>query len=165
MWQCLPKPSFTNNHNCVAWWVEQVATPLWWPELASVLGQRDIYHLAWLVWASFQMPQYCYATTKGFNNYTVPPTPHCLDLDAYLLMGGSEIWLTGLSPEATTKDLAYAKALQHWADLAKPTLPGKSCQLSECVRVEGGDGALYYFYGCWGVWPSRALALVMNHPL
>ena len=60
--------------------------PIWWPKLASILGQRDICQLAWLVWASFQMPQACYAATKGFNNYMVPPTPHCLDHDAYLPM-------------------------------------------------------------------------------
>ena len=34
--------------------------------------------------ASFQMPMACYHATKGENNYTVPPTPHCLNQDAYL---------------------------------------------------------------------------------
>ena len=35
------------------------------------------------------------------------------------------------------KTLAYAKALQHWANLTKPTLPGKSHQLAECIKELG----------------------------
>ena len=44
--ECLPKPSFDNALNWVAWQVEQVAMPTWWPDLASILGQRDICQLA-----------------------------------------------------------------------------------------------------------------------
>ena len=32
------------------------------------------------------------------------------------------------------KTLGYAKALQHWAEKAQPPMPGKPCQLLECVQ-------------------------------
>ena len=80
------------------------------------------------------MPQACYTATKEFNNYMVPPTPHCLDCDAYLPMQDLRFGLQDYHLKQPQKTLAYAKALQNWADLAKPTLLGESCQLVECIK-------------------------------
>ena len=133
-WKCLPKPSFDNANEWVVWWAEQVVTPTWWPKLASVLGHRDIPQLAQLIWESFQMPQACYTATKGFNDYTVPPTPHCLDPDTYLPMKHTRFGSQDYHLKQPQKALVYTKALQHWANLAKSTLLGKSCQLVECIK-------------------------------
>ena len=133
-WECLPEPSFTNSKDWVVWQAEQVTMPSWCPKLASILGQRDIHQLAQLVWASFQMPLACYTATKWLNNYMVPPTPPCLDCDTYLPMKDSRFSLQDFQLKQPQKTLAYAKALQHWADLAKPVLPGESHQLVECIQ-------------------------------
>ena len=111
-------PSFANNYDWVAWWVEQVATPTWWPILASVLGQKDICQLAWLVWASFQMPMACYCGTKGENNYTAPPAPQCLNWDAYLAFRDMKFSGPDYRICQIQETFAYAKALQHWAEKA-----------------------------------------------
>ena len=37
-WECLPQPSLDNANEWVAWQVEKVATPTWWPKLASIPG-------------------------------------------------------------------------------------------------------------------------------
>ena len=86
MWEYLPKPSFTNTHDWVAWQAVQVAMPTWWPKLSSVPGWRDICRLARLAQVSFQMPQACYAATKGSTITWHHPPPPCLDCDAYLLI-------------------------------------------------------------------------------
>ena len=112
-WYCLPKPPFTDAYNWVAWQAEQVAMPTWWSKLMSILGQRDIHWLAQLVRASFQMPQACYAATKGVNNYVVPPTPSCLDQDTYLPMKDPRFGLQDYQLNQPQKTLAYDKALQH----------------------------------------------------
>ena len=80
------------------------------------------------------MQQACYAAMKGFNDYMAPPTPHCLDCDAYLPMKDTRFGSQDYHLKQPQKTLTYAKALQHWADLAKPTLSGKSCQLAECIK-------------------------------
>ena len=80
------------------------------------------------------MPLAHYATTQGFKNYMVPPTPPCLDHDAYLLMDDLRFGSQNSHLKQLQKTLAYAKALQHWADLAKPTLLGKSSWLGECIK-------------------------------
>ena len=80
------------------------------------------------------MPQACYAATKGLNNYTAPPTPPCLDHDTYLPMEDLRFGSQDYQLKQPQKTLAYAKALQHWADLAKPTLLGESHQLAECIK-------------------------------
>ena len=134
MQEHLLEPSFDNNYEWVVWWAEQVATPMWCPKLASILGQRDIHHFAWLVWVSFQMPQACYVATQGFNNYMVPPTLPCLDHDAYLAMEDPRFGSQDYCMKQLQKTLAYAKALQHWANLARPTPSGESCQLVECIK-------------------------------
>ena len=60
--------------------------------------------------------------------------PHCLDHDTYLPMPDLRFGSQDYCLEQPQKTLAYAKALQHWADLAKPTLPGESHQLAECIK-------------------------------
>ena len=61
------------------------------------------------------------------------PAPHPLDRDCFLPIqdmqfGGQDFWL-----KHPQKTLAYAKALQHWAEKAQPPTPGKPCQLAESV--------------------------------
>ena len=121
--------------------------PTWWPKLESILGKRDIHYIVQLVWASFQMPEACYVATQGFNNYMAPPAPPCLDCDAYLPIEdprfGSQVYCL----KQLQKTLAYTKALQHWANLAKPKPSGKACQLAECIKeFEVVDGAIHHFY-------------------
>ena len=71
---------------------------------------------------------------KGFNDYMVPPTRHCLDQDTYLPLKDMQLGSQDYHLKQPQKTLAYAKALQHWAKLAKPTPPHEPCQLAECIK-------------------------------
>ena len=42
----VPTPTIDNANEWVVWQVEKVEMPTWWPELANILGQRDICRLA-----------------------------------------------------------------------------------------------------------------------
>ena len=64
----------------------------------------------------------------------VPPAPPCLDCDAYLPMEDLRFSSQDYCLKQLQRTLAYAKALQHWAELARPTPSGESCQLVECVK-------------------------------
>ena len=73
----------------------------------------------------------CHARVQQLHGATYPTLsgPQCLPAN-----GGSKVWLMGLLPEATAKDLGICQALQLWANLARPSPLGKSCQLAECVK-------------------------------
>ena len=63
-----------------------------------------------------------------------PPTPI-----AWTVMPTSWCRIWGFSSQdyhlkQPQKTLVYVKALQHWVDLAKPTPPGESYQLMECIK-------------------------------
>ena len=64
----------------------------------------------------------------------VPPTLHYLKHDDHLpaldIRFGSQYYHL----KQPKKTLAYAKALQHWAEVAKSTLLDEPCQLTECVK-------------------------------
>ena len=63
-----------------------------------------------------------------------PPVPHCLDRDAYLPLKDMRFGLQDYHLKQLQKTLAYAKALQYWAELAKSTPPDKPHQLAECIQ-------------------------------
>ena len=64
----------------------------------------------------------------------VPPIPPCLDHDAYLPMKDPRFSSQDYELNQPQKTLAYAKALQHWADLANPIPSDKSHQLAEYIK-------------------------------
>ena len=118
----------------VAWWAKQVNTPTWWLESIAVPHQGDVCGFARRLWASFQMHKECYHATKGHNYYTAPPAPHCIGQDAYLPLKDMRFGVQDYHLCQAQKTLAYAKALQHWVEEARPPMLGKLCQLAECVH-------------------------------
>ena len=71
---------------------------------------------------------------NGYNNYTAPPTPHCLNQDVYLPLSDLKFSSQDYQIKQPQKTLAYAKVLQHWAEKAKPPTLGKPHQLAECIQ-------------------------------
>ena len=74
-----------------------------------------------------------YWARGGKNDYSTPPALECIGKDWFLhpldpRMGSQEFCLG-----QSKKTLAYAKALQYWAEKAKPLLPGKPHQLTESI--------------------------------
>ena len=130
----LPKPSFDNASTLVAWQAEQIDMPSWWPELIEVPDCKGICQFVRRIWVSFQMPMSCYHATKGENNYTAQPTPHCLNQEAYLPLSDMKFSRQDYRIHQPQKTLVYGMVLQFWAENAQPTLPGQPHQLVECIR-------------------------------
>ena len=79
------------------------------------------------------MPMACYHASKGLNNDTPPPAPHCIEYDAYLPWMDMKFGSMDYRMCQPQKTLAYARALQHCMELANPPMPGQPHQLAECM--------------------------------
>ena len=62
---------------------------------------------------------------------TLYPHPHVLDWDQFLLIGNMHFGGQDYRLKQPEKALAYAKALQYWAEKAQPACPSKPCWLAE----------------------------------
>ena len=129
-----PNSPFHDPQAWVKWCTHWEETLTWWQELTAIPQKGDVWEFAKRIWASFHMLGECYCTTNGMNDYMAPPTLHCVGHNHYLPLpdmrfSAQDFWLK--QPERT---LAYAKALQHWVEVAKPLQPGEPCQLAECVK-------------------------------
>ena len=80
------------------------------------------------------MPRECYCATDGKNDYTAPPAQHYMGHNNYLLPVDMRFGTQDYQLKQPERTLAYAKALQHLADVAKPLQPGEPHQLAECVK-------------------------------
>ena len=110
-------------------------TPAWWPELQKVPAQRDTIGFAKQVQAFFQLPQVKCLTWRNENNYAPPPVPHCIEWDAFLPFGNGNIASQYYRMTQPQKTLAYAKALQVWAEeKAQPPWAGQPHQLAACMK-------------------------------
>ena len=80
------------------------------------------------------MPGECYCTTDGKNDYMAPPALHCVGCDNYLSLTDMRFSTQDYQLKQPKRTLVYAKAVQHWAKVARPPQLGKPCQLAECVK-------------------------------
>ena len=81
----------------------------------------------------------------------VPPTLHCMRCNNYLPPLDARFGTQDYHLKQPKITLAYAKALQHWAKVAKPLPPGEPCQFmdplspwvmvtpSQCSEVAEGE--------------------------
>ena len=83
--------------------------------------------------ASFQFPKAKYIR-KRENDHTPPPAPHCIQWDAFLPQTEGDFASQDYRLKQPRKTLAFAKALQLWAEEAQPPWADKLCQLVVCIR-------------------------------
>ena len=125
-----PEPSMENYEVWVEWQACCVGMPEWWEELVAIVNVEDHRKLAWKIWASFKIPRVRFEALKVTNDYSTPPAPKCVQRKLFLL---------ALEPrlpcqEQPQKTLAYAQALQYWAEKTNPTHPGEWHHLARCVQ-------------------------------
>ena len=93
------------------WQACQLSTPAWWSELTAILGVKDPQKLAHKIWASFSIPE---VRMRAFleQEYTAPPSPKCLDRNAFLPdeLSYQDVW-----PHLVLM-VAYARGLQYWVE-------------------------------------------------
>ena len=111
----------------------------------------------------------CFPASKGLNHDTPPPAPCCIDWDAYLLWMNMKFSSVDYRICQPQKTLAFARSLQHWAELANPPATAQPRQLAVCM-IEWRDSMAPFttftdaeVFGeaecpCWvQVTPSKAL--------
>ena len=88
------------------------------------------------------MPKVRWYASNTENNYSALTTPHCIKRDVFLPFNNIQFGGQDYHMKQPKKTLAYAKALQQWAEKAQPPMPGEPCQLVECMwELRGKYGA------------------------
>ena len=67
------------------------------------------------------------------NDYLAPPTPQSLDCDWFLPVSNMRFGRQDYCMRQPQETLAYAKALQYWAEKAQSLLPGEPHQMVESM--------------------------------
>ena len=96
-------------------------------------SHNDHHEFAQKVQASFELPKVQSHVAKVDNDYSAPPAYLPLSRDWFMPLpdiwfSSQDFWLS--QPQKT---LAYAKALQYWAEKAQPLIPDEYCHLAESV--------------------------------
>ena len=129
-----PEPPVEELWKWVPWKADACETPSWWRELMMVPGVDDHQKLAWEVQASFWLPKRVSKSHQMENYQQAPPAPLCLLQKNFLpppnsIFACQDIWEIQLE-----KMVAYAQALQFWAEKIDPPTKGKPCLLVDSVK-------------------------------
>ena len=121
-----PKPPREDLQKWETWKAWMCKTPSWWQELTVVPG-GDYKKLAHKVWASFQFPKRVSELLWVKNNHQAPPALLCLCQKSFLLPPDSIFTFWDIQEIQCEKAVAYAHALQFWAEKVNPPTEGKPC--------------------------------------
>ena len=108
--------------------------PDWWRELVTISNVGDPERLAYKLCTSFEVPQERCKALKDPGDYSAPPGPKCIQRKMFLPVANSclpcqDYWLKQL-----WRTLAYAQALQYWAEKVNPPVPDEPHHLAMCVH-------------------------------
>ena len=108
-------------------------TPGWSQELAEVPGVDDHEKLAQEVWASFGLQWQIRKQHHVENYHQAPLAPLCLHQKSFLPLPDSKFACQDIRELQQEKMVAYAKALQFWAEKANPPTQGQPCLLEGSI--------------------------------
>ena len=128
----LQNPQWRNMKRWVEWRGWMVDTPSCWWELEEVPEVEDTQELAQKIWVSFELP-WCKWGVWGWNYHLAPLVPQCLHQKDFLLLPYPRFPCQDIQEEQWKKTLAYALALQYWAERANLPTPGWPCLLVRSV--------------------------------
>ena len=100
----------------------------------TVPGVEDHKMLAWEVWASFQLPKRASELHKMENYHQAPPALLCLLWRNFLPLPNSIFACWNIQEMQCEKMVAYAQALQYWAEKVDPPAEGRPCLLVKSVK-------------------------------
>ena len=118
----------------VPWKAKKCKTPDWWSELSVVLGMEDCRKLAREVWASFWLPQQMQELGMREANLQAPPMPPCLCWQRFMPLAKSIYACRDIREIPWEKVVAYARALQHWAEEINLPAGGGPHLLAESMK-------------------------------
>ena len=108
-----------------------IGTPDWWEELRTISNVSDPKKLAQKIWASFEIPGVRYETLRNHKEYSVPPVPKCVKLGVFLQ---GNLPYQDVQLKSLQSILAYAQALQYWAEKANLLVPCEPCLLAMSIH-------------------------------
>ena len=108
--------------------------PGWWRELVTIPNAGVPERLACKICAIFKVPQVRCEALKDPGDYTVPPSPKCVQRKMFLLVTNSCLPCQDYCLKQLWSTLAYAQALQYCAEKANPLVPDEPCCLVMCVH-------------------------------
>ena len=132
-WTLMPEPSPTEGTEWIKWHVQQPDMLACWQELKEVPGQDNLQEFARRVWASFEVPKQWCCASKVDNDDSALLAHHSLDRDQFLPLPDMQFGSQDFQLTQPQKTLAYAKALQYWAEKAQLPIQSEPCQLAESV--------------------------------
>ena len=119
-----PEPPVEEYKRLVTWQGQVLNMPEWWQELVEIPGVDDHQELAWVIWASFELLQWISELHDVENYYSAPLAPPCLHQKNFLLPPNPQFPCWDIREEQLEKTVAYAWALQFWAEKSNPPTPG-----------------------------------------
>ena len=129
-----PEPPVGELHRWVMWKAEATEIPDWWRELLALLGVPDCKKLPQQIWASFSHPRRAAEIKEMIYHCHAPPAPPCLLQDCFLLPHSTIFACRDVWEVWREKTIAYACALQYWAEKSNLLTGGQPCWLAESVK-------------------------------
>ena len=120
-----PEPPIGELQRWVTWRAQTYKTPSWWQELTMVTGVDDHKKLACKVWASFCLPRRGSELCKVKNDHQALPALPCLHWKNFLPPPDSIFTCRDIWEIQNEKMVAYAHALQFWAEKVNLPTEGK----------------------------------------
>ena len=128
------EPAVLEFNQWVPWKAKKCETPNWWTKLLAVPGMEDCRKLAREVWASFQLPQWMQELGMREANLQAPPAPPCLCWWRFIALAQLIYACRDNREIPQEKVVAYARALQHWAEEINLPAGGEPHSLAESVK-------------------------------
>ena len=120
-----PEPAILDFSLWVPWKAERCETPDWWMELSAVPGKEDARKLAREVRASFGLPRQLQELDSREATLQAPPALPCLCRKRFMPPANSIFVCRDIQEIPREKVVAYARALQHWAEQNHPPAGGE----------------------------------------
>ena len=111
-----PEPAVLDFTEWFQWKVGKCDTPSWWMELSTVPGEDNTRKLARQVRASFGLPQWLQELDAERATLQAPPAVSCLHQQSFMLPPDSIFASRDIREVPREKVVAYARALQYWAE-------------------------------------------------
>ena len=127
----MPEPPLKEFQRWVMWKAEACKTPSWWRELMVVPGVEDCEKLAQEVQASFWLPKRASKLHEVENYHQAPPGLLCFLQRNFLPLPDSIFACWDIQEMQCEKMVAYAQALQYWAEKVDLPAGGRPHLLAE----------------------------------
>ena len=127
------EPTVLDFAEWVPWKAERCNTPSWWMELSTIPGEDDTRKLARQVRASFGLPWQLQELDAGRTTLQAPPALPCLCQQRFMLPADSIFASWDIREVPREKVVAYARALQYWAEQNDPPTGGEPHLLAKSV--------------------------------